>query len=603
MAPLDLFAPPPPVANNDLLKQLLADTFRDASLLVDVDLQTPEIDPNTISGGLYRESELLSDDGLAMDGWLVDIEEVEKLQTRPSLPPASEFTREKLAENPTMAWLLGVECILIAPQSDRYDDQLAQFFELIDLMESQAFIVPETLFPRRDKVPYTARKGLGVDTETTGLDTRVRYKQDGKLTTRTKLVSLGFAPTPNLGYYLPIRNTGDDGVPNWRPDVVAAGMEEVFRRFLCVFHNAGYDLEVLALNGVQGVGQFPYILDTLICSYNYDINSPVHGLKVTSERILKRKMVEIAELFVGIGGIKKNVFIAFEQLSANQALVYGCSDPMNTIALFWAFSNAPKGSNSFLEQPIQISLDHTLIDTVRNMVRTGLPINYEYFYFATMDAIYRQMLLGARIEMLAGGPINVGSQPQLNRLLFGKLGMKPLPGMKLSADSEKKIEAGVPVDRIYSLDERAIAALHAAYPEVELLDLIVRFRKISTNIVKIYTKLLTNSWTDAFQPYTRVKLAFSYTSTSTGRFASAGNKGRYRATVKAGKTKKQRLTYVLNRDAWEAGVNAQGLPAKIPFRTAKARRISALPEAAGINLDRPYPPAVFEAFIRACAEL
>ena len=103
---------------------------------------------------------------------------------------------------------------------------------------------------------------------------------------------------------------------------------------------------------------------------------------------------------------------------------------------------------------------------------------------------------------------------------------------------------------------------------------------------------------DAFQPYTRVKLAFSQTRTATGRFASAGSDGRKRVTVKEGKKK---LLYTLQRGAWEAGVNAQGLPAG-PFRTVPARRIKALPASAGIDVGKPYPPEVEAEFIRACAE-
>lgn len=579
---LDMFAPPPEGLDSGLLDSLLSETFREAGKLME-SIPAPSLSPTQFAG-LYDAADVgepLTD----IDGWLPDVAEIEAGQSAPMLPDAAEFAQDKLMAKPGMEWLAGVEAVLVVPHSPDAHAQRAQLDLLTALLREEAQEVPAAFFPRAKN--YVASKVLGMDTETTGLDTRCRYGYDGRLIPGTLLVGVTVAPTPHKGYYLPVRHTGEDGVGNWLPEVIAAWIGDLLAEFLAVFHNAAYDLEVLALNGAPILRTFPYVLDTQILSYIYDINQTMHGLKPCSERILGRKMIEIAALFVGIGGIKKNAFIAFEHLNATQALVYGASDSMNTLGLFHFFATRVGDDNVFQSQPIPVSVDHRLIDTIRDMLRTGLPVNYEYYFFALKDAIYRRFLLQKAIDAAAGKPINIGSQPQLLALLFEQFKLPPLPTMRTGANGR------------YSLDEKAIADLHAAYPDVEILNLVVLVRKLGNTISKIYSKLLTNCWSDAFQPYLRVKLGFSQTRTVTGRLASAGNDGRKRVTVRQGK---KSMLYTLQRGAWEAGINAQGVSAG-PFRTTKARRVAALPAAAGVNVETPYPPEIEAEFIKACAEL
>lgn len=579
---IDVFGPSPSGMEGDLLRALLSETFMEAGKLLETGF-APIADGETFAG-LYEAGDVAADVA-DLDGWLPDIVEIEASHPAPILPDAAEFAQDKLMREPGMEWLAGVEAVLVAPHSQDPADQRAQLGALVGILREEAREVPAAFFPRAKN--YVPCKALGLDTETTGLDTRCRYGYDGKLIPGAELVGVTVAPSCIKGYYLPVRHTGEDGIGNWLPEVMVAWVGDLLAEFLAVFHNAAYDLEVLAMNGTPIIRTFPYVLDTQILSYIYDINETRHGLKPCSERFLGRKMIEIATLFVGIGGLKKTAFIAFEHLSATQALVYGASDSMNTLGLFDFFATRSGDDNVFHAQPIPVSVDHRLIDTIRNMLRTGLPVNYEYYFFALKDGIYRRFLLQRAIDKAAGKPINIGSQPQLLALLFDQFKLPPLPTMRTGVNGR------------YSLDEKAIAELHVAYPDVEILNMVVLARKLGGTISKIYSKLLTNSWTDAFQPYLRVKLGFSQTRTVTGRLASAGNDGRKRVTVRQGK---KSLLHTLQRGAWEAGINAQGVSAG-PFRTAKARRIAALPPAAGVNLASPYPPDVEAEFIQVCAEL
>lgn len=582
---LDLFSTPPPAgaeASAKMLDDLLNNVLEQAGQMM-VEQAGEAVESQSFEG-LYGKGDLLAEVADS-SGWLADYAEVQRNQTPPTLPPASEFSQEKLSARPALAWLADIEAVLVQPHSTDPEEQLDQLRGVTEQLRLEARALPANLFPRRpDFVPPPC---IAIDTETTGLDTRVRYGQDGKLIPGLRLVSVIVAPSDIKAYYLPVMHTGEDGVSNWDNYAITTWVGELLAEFLCVFHRAEYDLEVLALNGTPISRGFPYILDTQILSYLFDINQTQHGLKVVSPRYIQRKMLEIGELFVGVGGIKKNAYIAFDTLSATQAVVYGASDGLNTMGLLWFFANQTGTANVFQTQALSLSVDMNLIDTLRNMLRTGLPINYQYLFFAAKDAIYRRILLQEDINRLAGKTINIGSGPQLRALLFDDLKLAPLPQMKVGKAGD------------LSLDENALIALHRAYPEVEALTQIVRYRKLTDNIAKLYIKMLTNCWTDAHLPWLRVKLGFTQTGTVTGRLASSGSKDRHRVRVRAGAKK---LLYTLIKGGWEAGINAQGVNAS-PFRTAPARRLKALPAAAGLNLDNPYPPEVEAALLRACAQL
>ena len=205
-----------------------------------------------------------------------------------------------------MEWLAQVEAVLLAPFVGPEDPEgqwshLEHFTE--ELKKEAANVLPKDYFPANpDYVPTPL---LAVDTETTGLDVRVRYGADGKLVTRTKIVGVTVAPSSSKGYYLPVRHTGEDGVLNWHPDVIARWLGVLNTTFITAYHNAGYDFEVEGLNGVTEFRPYPYYIDTQVCDYIHDPNAKTHGLKACAHRYLGRRMIEIAELFVGLGGIKK----------------------------------------------------------------------------------------------------------------------------------------------------------------------------------------------------------------------------------------------------------------------------------------------------------
>ena len=192
-----------------------------------------------------------------------------------------------------------------------------------------------------------AQDGIyGLDTETTGLDTRVF---NGK--TKCSLVGICLAPSPDKAYYFPIGHNSGTNIP-WSiinkefgrlldPDVKARP----------VFHNASFDQEVLEYNGFYNLGT-KWVEEngtkklksrwdssdswddtyTLICLLR-PRDKANRGLKDLSKEYVGLEMIELNELFPT--GVKN---FNFSELDATwEACVwYAAADPVCTLRLYKA---------------------------------------------------------------------------------------------------------------------------------------------------------------------------------------------------------------------------------------------------------------------------
>lgn len=542
---------------------------------------------------ITSESSLAPTTAEDREHWFADIREWYELNPRQVFPPdPATYSKDALAAHPGMEWLSGVDAQLIYPQSQDKDWQRAFLANFLRTLKSECIYLTSGFCP---KFPSDYNEPLiALDTETTGLDTRVKYDYDGVLTTRTVIVGLCLATSANKGYYLPVRHTEADGVPNWDPEVIAEFQGDINEQFAVIFHNAAYDREVQALNGVQKFRNYPYFFDTQILDFFYDVNNKVHGLKPCSKRHLGRMMIEIQELFYGIGSAKsKTNFITFDTIPATTALVYGASDAMNTFGLFGFYAGQPETINMFALQATPLEIDHKLVEVVRHMVRPGMPINLTYFYYAAKDALYRLGRTEQLIYNLVGRQIELNSPKQMSELLFVELKIPPV---------DEKGEPATPgANGSYSTGEEVLDKLFEMFPDVLILKYIVLYRKIKSTISKIYFNALVNSYVDAVLPYTKVQLSFSMTTVPTGRLSSSSSGGAERVTLKV-TGKSQKRTYTYHHGTWDFGANSQGIP-NPSFRCVKAKRLTKLPEGIGIDKDNLYPSWIDDQFLKGLAEV
>jgi DNA polymerase I-like protein with 3'-5' exonuclease and polymerase domains len=193
----------------------------------------------------------------------------------------------------------------------------------------------------------------GLDTETTGLDTRVF---NGK--TRDTIVGICLAPTKDKGYYFPVAHK--EGVEHnipWR--IMGPALERLFDmsvKAIPIFHNSSFDMEVLEFNGFtkQRLGEKRWDTqagwhDTYILQYLLNPREKGgRGLKHLTNVHLKREMIELYELF---GMDKKGSNLNYSQLdpSWEPCVWYAASDAMCTLGLFdilyAEYTNKPEHTN------------------------------------------------------------------------------------------------------------------------------------------------------------------------------------------------------------------------------------------------------------------
>lgn len=135
----------------------------------------------------------------------------------------------------------------------------------------------------------------GIDTEGTGLDTRVF---DGE--TVAKLVGCCLSPDGKTGYYIPLRHKvgAQHNVPFslWKREMARLINSDA----RAIFHNAKYDQEMLQFCGGEPVGEWDDPKkweDTLILAYLRDTRAKQKGLKFLAKTELDMEMIELEDLF------------------------------------------------------------------------------------------------------------------------------------------------------------------------------------------------------------------------------------------------------------------------------------------------------------------
>ena len=224
----------------------------------------------------------------------------------------------------------------------------------------------------------------GFDIETTGLDNRVFYADDGSPYTVDKTVGVCLAPSEDKGYYIPIRHrdpkTGSMAAANVPLRLVVPALQRLVNSpARAVFHNAKFDQEFLQHEVMGGVGEWDdpdKWDDTFILAYMRDTRERNKGLKHLSHVELQREMIELEELFtpeeVKAGGLNfGNLDPTWEP-----AVWYACSDAMCTLGLrrvlYPQVTDPDEHKN---EQRTLYKIEKSCVSATRWMERCRIPID------------------------------------------------------------------------------------------------------------------------------------------------------------------------------------------------------------------------------------
>lgn len=310
--------------------------------------------------------------------------------------PMKQLSKEHIQTISEHKWLKNCDTVLLNPAD--YQDEQAMIDSIISTLESEAALIQEEVLLTESK-PIIA-----LDLETIGLNKTVK-KVAGKNVTYNSIVSICLATSDSKGYYIPVNHNQKDNIPNLSLVSAVKLLQHLVDNFHIVYHNAVFDQEVMALSGVML--KHSSHTDTMLLAIlgGYRIEYRQVGLKFLSAELLNRNMLEINEIV----GTKD--YIQMQTIPASNAYVYGCSDAMNTLALFYYFIES---DNPYVSQKTTTKLLHKSIGTTRSMFRLGIPVKYDEA-LATLKTIVRRLVM---LEILfyrtvTDEEVSIGSAEQI----------------------------------------------------------------------------------------------------------------------------------------------------------------------------------------------
>ncbi len=317
------------------------------------------------------------------------------------------------------------------------------------------------------------------DTETTSLDPM-----------QARLVGMSFSVEAGVAAYLPL--THDYAGAPQQLDF-ASTLQRVQpllenSAILKVGQNLKYDRHVLANHGIE-LGGIAH--DTLLQSYVLESHR-LHSMDDLAMRHLGIKTITFEEV-AGKGARQ----VGFNQVGIDQATEYAAEDADVTLQLHQTLY--PQIARDEGLAHIYRDLEMPVMEILFKMERAGVLLDVVMLQAQSHELGMKLIGLERQAHELAGQPFNLGSPKQLQEILFGKLGIKPL----------KKTPSGAP-----STDEDVLQELALDHPLPKVL---LEYRGLS-KLKSTYTDKLPKM-VDADTG--RVHTSYSQAVAVTGRLASS----------------------------------------------------------------------------------
>ncbi len=317
------------------------------------------------------------------------------------------------------------------------------------------------------------------DTETTSLDPMT-----------AKIVGMSFSVEAGHAAYLPLKHDYFDAPDQLNFADTLAKIKPILENptIKKVGQNLKYDQHVLANHGIalNGIAH-----DTLLQSYVFESHK-THGMDALSERHLGIKTITFEE--VAGKGAKQ---VGFNQVTVEVAAEYAAEDADITLQLHQAMypQIAADAKLDYIYKQIEMPVSGILFTIERH----GVLIDANMLNAQSNEIGLKLVALENQAYELAGQPFNLSSPKQLQEILFGKLGIKPL----------KKTPSGTP-----STDEDVLQELALDYPLPKVL---LEYRSLA-KLKSTYTDKLPRM----INPATgRVHTSYNQAVAITGRLASS----------------------------------------------------------------------------------
>ncbi|MEY4629889.1 MAG: hypothetical protein RIQ81_9 [Pseudomonadota bacterium] len=318
------------------------------------------------------------------------------------------------------------------------------------------------------------------DTETTGLDV-----------VESRPIGLSASTAPGKGWYIPLIDKHLDG--GLSITEVKAALKSWLEKpgQMKVAHNLKFDLQMLHNAGIKPQGPFT---DTMICSWLLDSIGREHGLDACALRYLGIMKIPTSDL-IGLRGETPMADVPLDKLSE-----YAIEDAEVTFRLYLHFTReiAKAGLDKVLHD-----VDMPLVPVLAAMEQRGVFVDAETLSVISERLAGEAQRLEKKIHELAGETFNINSTKQLQHILFEKLKVHEVTGVKRL----KKTKSG------FSTDVSVLEALS----EHPLPSAILEYRSV-TKLKNTYVDTLPQ----LIKPSTnRIHTSFHQTGTATGRLSSS----------------------------------------------------------------------------------
>lgn len=318
-----------------------------------------------------------------------------------------------------------------------------------------------------------------IDTETTSLDPL-----------QAKLVGISFSVEAGKAAYLPLTHDYAGAPEQLKLDAVLAQLKPLLEDASLpkLGQNLKYDKHVFANHGIalQGIRH-----DTMLQSYVLESHRG-HGMDELAMRHLGVKTITYEE--VAGKGAKQ---VPFSQVEVSTASDYAAEDADITLQLHQGLYPQLEADDKL--QHVYRQIEMPVLDILYTIERNGVLIDPQLMHAQSHEIGQKLLTLEQQAYEIAGQPFNLGSPKQLQEILFGKLGIKPL----------KKTPSGAP-----STDEDVLQELALDYP---LPKVILEYRGLA-KLKSTYTDKLPRMINTSTG---RVHTSYSQAVAITGRLASS----------------------------------------------------------------------------------
>lgn len=318
---------------------------------------------------------------------------------------------------------------------------------------------------------------LSVDTETTSPNPVM-----------AELLGISFSNQEKTGFYVSVKNNASlfqdkslslEEVREHLGPVLSSEVPKVGQ-------NIKYDLIVLenhgfVLNNIQ--------FDTMLASYVLRPEGRRHNMDDLAKDLLNYDTITYEDL-VGTGKKKKEL----ADIDPEQVAEYAAEDADVTFRLYQILRKSIKESGV---ENILRDMEMPLISVLAKMEKTGITLDVPYFEELARDFDREIRHLETEIHRQAGGPFNIASTKELQKILFDDLKLRIV----------KKTQTG------YSTDHEVLEELVGEHPIVEKLLEYRKYTKLKSTYVDALPKMVN--------PNTgRIHTSYNQTIAATGRLSS-----------------------------------------------------------------------------------